>query len=70
MPVKYECSYFATPKAKRRFKIWLMDNELSITQFAAKCGVSRQYISSVIDGKIHVTPTVIATFKKGGYEII
>lgn len=70
MPKKYTCSYSATQTARKRFKRWLVDNDLSITRFAKACGVSRQYISAVIDGKVHVTPTVIETFKKGGYDFI
>ena len=60
---------FFTEKELRTFKIWLLDNNLSINQFAKKCGVARQYISDIVHGKYTVTPKVIETFKRGGYEI-
>ena len=63
-------SYEITQKAKIRFKKWLVEQETSMNQFAKKCGVSHQYISSVINGKINVTESVIETFKKGGYDFI
>ena len=63
-------NYKITPAAKKRFKKWLFDNELTITSFARRCGVSRQYIDSVVKGKNTITPTVIAWFKKGGYELL
>lgn len=67
---KEKQGYKITPAAKRRFKIWLLDNNLSVTKFAKKCGVTRQYISAALDGKIKCTDSVIETFKKGGYELI
>ncbi len=70
MPIKYTCTYIITEPAKKRFKRWLVDNDLTIASFSRKCGVSRQYISSVLNGKVHITPTVIATFKSGGYDLI
>lgn len=60
---------FFTEKELRRFKIWLIDKGLSINQFAKRCGVAHQYISDTIHGKYNVTPRIIETFKKGGFEI-
>ena len=62
--------YKVTPVAKRRFKIWLLDNELTVPKFAKRCGVSRQYIEAIVNGKVSVTSTVIELFKKGGYDLI
>lgn len=69
MPIKYESTYKMTEKSKQAFKIWLVKNGLSMNAFAKNCGVSHSYISDVVNGKIKVTPTVIETFKKGGYEL-
>ena len=62
--------YKMTPVAHRRFKCWLITHNLSITQFAARCGCSRQYIHRVVTGMIHVTPSVRSLFHKGGYDLI
>ena len=70
MPKVLKCKYSLTSNATKRFKRWLLDNDLNIAKFSQKCGVSRQYISAVVNGKIHVTSSVIDTFKKGGYELI
>lgn len=65
-----EKKYFITPQAKRRFNIWLLDNNLTLTQFAKKCGCSRQYLSRSLSGERPITPTVREWFKKGGYELL
>ena len=67
---KIKDGYYITEEGKRRFKIWLLDNDLSLPQFAAKAGCSRQYLQRVIDGKVKVTENVRERFLKGGYEII
>lgn len=69
MPTKKE-GYFMTKQARHRFKVWLLNNDLSMSKFAERCGVSRQYISAVITSKVKITDSVIATFKKGGYDLI
>ena len=70
MPIKYDCSYLITEPARKRFKRWLADNDLTIASFSRKCDVSRQYISRVINGNIKITPSVVKTFKAGGYDLI
>ena len=62
--------HYITPEAKRRFQIWLLDNNLSIASFSKKCEVSRQYISTIINGTNAITDKVRDTFKKGGYELL
>ena len=62
--------YFITKEAKRNFRIWLIDKNLTVNKFAKNCGVSRQYIESVLNGKIKITSTVLAHFRKGGYECL
>ena len=62
--------YKITPEAKKRFLIWLIENDLSLTKFAKKAGCSRQFLTRALDGKINITKTVIDWFKKGGYELI
>lgn len=63
-------SYTMTENAVIRFKIWLVKNNLSMSQFAKNCGVSKQYISSVICGRNYITKKCREIFKKGGYELI
>ena len=63
-------SHYITAQAKRRFNIWLLDNNLTVNSFAKKVGVSRQYIQSALNGKISITSTVREWFKKGGYELL
>ena len=63
-------SYKITDAAKKRFKVWLVQNDLNIGSFAEKCGCKRQYIQRVLGGSINVTPHVIEVFKKGGYDLL
>ena len=58
-----------TEKQALKFRCWLLKNELSVAEFAKLCGVSRQYISQAINGTYTVTPQLIETFKKGGYNL-
>lgn len=62
-------SYKINKENKTKFLHWLVDNNLTIRKFAKKCGVSHQYLSSVLNGRANVTETVVSTFKKGGYEL-
>lgn len=62
--------YFVTDQARKRFKRWLADQEITVSEFSRRCGCSHQYIGSVINGKIPVTATVKDWFKKGGYDLI
>ena len=63
-------SYKITEQARKRFKHYLIDQDLTLSTFAEKCGVKRQYLVRVLYGKSNVTPHVIEVFKKGGYELI
>lgn len=69
MPIKKE-SYYITESARKRFKRWLFNNEMSFNQFAKKCGVSRQYLDKAIKGQMPITDTVIEHFARGGYELL
>lgn len=69
MPKIYLNKFTMTPEHKKRFKMWLFMNNLTIRSFAKNCGVSRQYISGVLDGLYPVTDKVVETFEKGGYTI-
>lgn len=66
-PIK---NYKITPAAQKRFKRWLFEHDLSFSEFARRCGTTRQYLDNAIKGKITITPTVIEWFKKGGYDLI
>lgn len=63
-------SYKITEEAKKRFKHFLVDQDMSINDFAKKCGCKRQYINRVLCGTINITPHIIDIFKKGGYDLI
>ena len=54
---------------RRAFKIFLAVHDLTLSEFAKRCGVSKQYISSVVTGKAPITQSVRDTFIKGGYCI-
>lgn len=58
-----------TEEQRTEFRVWLVKNHLSIREFAAKCGISHQYIYKVINGKCNITKTVVKTFEQGGYFI-
>lgn len=62
--------YIVTESAKKRFKKYLINEGITIEEFAHRCGTSRQYISQIIHGKRTVTENVIMTFHKGGYDLI
>lgn len=62
--------YIITESGRIRFKKWLIDKNMSMSEFARSVGVSKNYISHIILGKTHITPKVRELFKKGGYEII
>ena len=69
MPNKKD-SYYITETARKRFKRWLFNNDLSFNQFAKRCGVSRQYLERAIKGGRPITPSVREYIKKGGYELL
>ena len=50
MPIKKD-SYYITETARKRFRRWLFNNELSFNQFSKRCGVSRQLLDRVIKGE-------------------
>jgi len=53
----------------REFKVWLVRNNLTLTQFALKCGVSKQYISSLTKQRFYLTPKIIEMFDNQGFHI-
>ena len=63
-------SYTMTKSAVIRFKKWLVGKNMSMSEFARICGVSKQYISSVCCGKNYITPKCREIFARGGYNII
>lgn len=48
---------------KKRFKVWLIKNNINQSQFALKCGFSRQYISAILNQKLYLTPKIVKTFE-------
>lgn len=61
-------SYYITDEARKKFRIWLVENDLTFTEFAKRCGASRQNLDLVVKGKRKITPTMKEWFKKGGYD--
>ena len=62
--------YKPTEEAISRFKTYLRDKDISMSEFARRMGVSKQYLSKILQGCYHITPRIRELFKKGGYEII
>lgn len=56
-----------TKEEQIHFKCWLIQNDLTIKEFAQKCGCSRQYIEKVINGKCKITEHIRNSFAKGDY---
>ena len=54
----------------KRFKIWLIQNDMVLKQFSNKCGYSISYISEVINGHKPIRDDIVAAFKKGGYDLV
>ena len=65
MKRKYESKNFD----KIGFRCWLIRNRMTATDFANKVGVSKAYISSIVNGKRHISRSIVELFAKGGYEI-
>jgi len=66
----FKSYYVATPVARKRFRKWLVENDLNYKKFSQKCGCSMAYISAVINGKRHITKSVIDKFHKAGYDLL
>ena len=68
--MKQRNSYVMTERAVKRFKKWLIDNDMTQSEFARRCNVSRQYINQVLKGQSYITARCREIFLKGGYEIL
>ena len=68
--MKQRNSYVMTERAVKRFKKWLVDEEITQSEFARRCNVSRQYINQVLKGQSYITQRCREIFLKGGYEIL
>ncbi len=62
--------YYVTPAARKRFKKWLVEQDMTFTEFCKKVGGTRQYLDRVIKGQVKVTSTSRAWFEKGGYNCL
>lgn len=62
--------YFITEEARLHFKLWLVEKGLTVNKFSKNCGCSRQYIERVLKGGAKITSSVLAHFKKGGYDCL
>lgn len=63
-------NYYITEEAKERFRKYLFDERITFAAFCRRAGATRQYLDSAIKGKIKITSTVRAYFKKGGYDLL
>jgi len=63
-------SYTMTERAVIRFKKWLVEQNISMSEFARRCNVSKQYIHSVLKGRNYITAKCREIFKRGGYDLI
>lgn len=62
--------YIMTKSGQKRFKHWLIEQEISQVEFAKRCGISKQYLYGIVTGKSHITQKVREQFKKGGYDLV
>lgn len=60
---------YITNSTIKRFKVWLVKNNLSQSQFAKDCGVSRQYINRLLKKEFYITPKIIQMFSDRGFQI-
>ena len=62
--------YYVTKEARLRFKRWLVNQEISFSEFCRRAGACRQYMDRIINGKVKVTPESKKWFEKGGYDLL
>ena len=61
-------SYMNTQQAKA-LKIYLILNDMTVSEFAKKLGVSQSFLSFVINGKKKLTDNLIKKFRENGFEL-
>ena len=62
-------SYMNTQQAKA-LKIYLILNDMTVSEFAKKLGVSQSFLSFVINGKKALTTNLIKKFRENGFELL
>lgn len=62
--------YYVTPTARKRFRKWLVDQDITFNEFCKRAGGTRQYMDRIIKGKVKVTPKSREWFIKGGYTLL
>lgn len=60
---------FMTEREKIRFKKWLIENNMSMREFARQNEVSVVYISNLINGKEHLTDRAKLLFIQAGFKV-
>ena len=60
-------NYF-TNEDRINFAIWLIKNDLNLTEAAQKCGFSKTYLSLLVNGKRPFTDEVKGKLEEIGYE--
>ena len=62
--------YFVFEKEDRKaFKKFLQDNNMSLREFARRCGISATYVCDIIHGHQRITQKVVDMFAKEGFRI-
>ena len=62
--------YYVTRVARIRFKKWLVEQDMTFTEFCKKAGGTRQYMDRIIKGQVKVTEKTREWFIRGGYKLL
>lgn len=61
-------NYMNKQQAKA-LKIYLILNDMTVSEFAKRLGVSQSFLSFVINGKKAITTNLIKKFRENGFEL-
>ena len=61
--------YYLDKEDRKKFLIWLVENDSNISEFARKVGTSDTSIHRYLHGQVSITPKIEKLFLKGGYHI-
>ena len=54
----------------KALKIYLTLNDMTVSEFAKKLGVSQSFLSFVMNGKKALTNNLIKKFRENGFELL
>lgn len=69
MRLKHSVHFYFEDKDKIDFKVFLLKNDLTIRDFATKCGISPSYLNALLNGKRALTEELVKVFSENGYKI-